>query len=197
MAEIKSTMERVMERLAAMDAAAGQAEPLADDTGKAGMRLAAGFLRGEATDFAAALAAQPERLRHYFRVGVVRTLLRNIVLPREAGQQRLAELAMQGLLVVGQEDGELVAVFGELKTVLDRYFEHRRQLRQQLVEHFAQQMGVMEQNLAAQTGVAMKLQPEQHPKFAGEWQRVLDELNGQYGRALNQYKELVQQRFRM
>jgi len=194
MAEIKSTMEKVMERLAAMDAVAAPEELQADDKNREGMRLAAGWLRDEGTDLAAVLAAQPDNLRRYFQAGLVRTFLRNIVLPREVEQQRLAELAMQGMLAIGGTDNELGAVFKELKAVLDRYLEHRQQLRQQLAEHFAQQMGQMEQKLAAQTGMAMKLQPEQHPKFQEEWLRVQEELNAQYGRALAQYKELVQQR---
>jgi hypothetical protein len=37
----------------------------------------------------------------------------------------------------------------------------------------------------------MKLQPSQHPKFAEEWQRIQVELNDQYGRAVEQYKEFI------
>jgi predicted secreted hydrolase len=55
-------------------------------------------------------------------------------------------------------------------------------------------MEMMEKNLARQTGVAMKLQPSQHPKFQEEWVRVQSQLDDQYGRALGQLKELVEQR---
>jgi ABC-type transporter MlaC component len=53
-------------------------------------------------------------------------------------------------------------------------------------------MGQMEAALAQQTGVAMKLKPSQHPKFQEEWQKVLTQLNDQYGNALNQYKKQVE-----
>ncbi|MDH5297685.1 MAG: hypothetical protein OEV91_01550 [Desulfobulbaceae bacterium] len=198
MAEIKSTMEKVMERLAAMDAGAAPAAELrAEEKTREGMRLAAGFLRGDGSDPAASLIGAPDDLRRFLCKGMVETFLRNIVLPREKDQQQLAEKAMGGLLAVGQGDNELVAVFSEMKSVLDRYLEHCTQLRQQLVDHFGKQMGQMEQTLAAQTGMAMRLQPEQHPKFQEEWQRLQAELNDQYGRAIAQYKELVHQRLTM
>jgi hypothetical protein len=39
----------------------------------------------------------------------------------------------------------------------------------------------------------MKLKPAQHPKFQEELQRAMDDLNGQYGRAIDQHKQLVVQ----
>jgi hypothetical protein len=37
----------------------------------------------------------------------------------------------------------------------------------------------------------MKLQPAQHPKFQEEWNRLKVELNNQYGRALEQHKQML------
>ncbi|MDH4322114.1 MAG: hypothetical protein OEV73_11540 [Desulfobulbaceae bacterium] len=193
MAEIKSTMEKVMERLAAMDSAAGPDELLADEKKKEGMRLAAAFLRGEEVNLTDGLAGQSEVVRKAQVAGQVQAFLRNIVLPREEAQQKQAERAMQGLLTVGHADAELVAVFGELKTVLDRYLAQRNQIRQQLQDYFSQQLG----QLQAKGGMGMKIRPEQHPKYQEEWQRAMGELDNQYGRALVQYKELVQKRLTM
>ncbi len=193
MAEIKSTMEKVMERLAAMDIAAAPDELLADEKKKEGMRLAAAFLRGEEVDLAGLLADQSEAVRRALVAGQVQALLRNIVLPREEAQQKQAERAMLGLLTVGHADAELTQVFGELKTVLDRYLGQRNQIRQQLQDYFSQQLG----QLQAKGGMGMKIRPEQHPKYQEEWQRAMGELDNQYGRALVQYKELVQKRLTM
>ena len=191
MAEIKSTMEKVMERLAEMDSvAAAPEELLADEKKKEGMRLAAAFLRGEEVSLTGVLAEQSDLIKKSLVTGQVQAFLRNILLPREEAQQQLAERAMLGLLTVGHADEELVPVFGELKAVLVRYQEHRKQMRQQLKDHFAQQLAT--QQPAA--GKGMEMRPEQHPKFQEEWQRALGELDNQYGRALAQYKELVQKR---
>jgi hypothetical protein len=191
MAEIKSTMDMVMERAARMAADAETAG--GEELAQAGMRAAAAYLRGEAIDLGAQLAAQPATVLDAWRRGVVQALLRNIFLPREAEQQKGAELAMNGLVQVGQGRGELLALFGEMKKILDQYLQHRHQLKEQLEGHFAQQMGQMEAALAQQTGMAMKLKPSQHPKFQEEWQKILTQLNDQYGNALTQYKQQVEQ----
>jgi len=192
MAEIKSTMEKVMERLAAMDSAAAPDELLADEKKKEGMRTAAAFLRNEDVSLTGVLADQSESAKKYLVAGQVEAFLRNILLPREEEQQTMAERAMLGLLTVGHADEELVPVFGELKSVLDRYLEHRNQIRQQLLDHFSKQI---EQLQASGQGKSMR--PEQHPKFQEEWHRAMGELDNQYGRALTQYKELVQKRLTM
>lgn len=191
--EIKSTMERVMERLAAMDAAAGAGgaevvDHRREERQRDGMRQAAAYLRGESADLAGALAAAAAEARDDLRSGMARTLLRNIFLPRDEDQLKPAETAMTGMLQLAGDGGELLRVLGDLKKILEQYLTHRHQLRQQLVEQFAQQLAMLEGNLARQTGVAMKLAPEQHPKFQEEWQRIQDELNSQYGRALEQHK---------
>ena len=122
---------------------------------------------------------------------MVAVLLRNIVLPRKTDESDNAEKAMQALREISRDKKELAQVFTEMKSILDRYLSHRDQLKKQLEEQFAQQMMLMEKSLAQQTGMKMKLQPSQHPKFAEEWQRIQVELNDQYGRAIEQYKEFI------
>lgn len=193
--EIKSTMEKVMERLAAMDAVGGATAAASDEEQvKEGMRLAAAYMRDEAPDLAGRLAALPAAEQRPVRQGLLRTLLRNIFLPRHEEQLGPAEKAMNGLVAVGHSDRELLMVFGDMKKILDQYLQHRKQLKKQLADQFTQQMAMLEGNLARQTGMAMKLSPEQHPKFQEEWMRIQEELDGQYGRALEQHKKLVEQR---
>ncbi len=191
MAEIKSTMDMVMERAARMAASEGPVG--SDELEKEGMRAAAAYLRGEAADLAALVSAKSSAAQGAFRSGVIQALLRNIFLPREVEQQAGAELAMNGLIMVGHGSSELLAAFGELKKLLDQYLQHRQQYREQLEGHFAQQMAQLEATMAQKTGMAMKLKPSQHPKFQEEWQRILTQLNDQYGNALNQYKQQVEQ----
>ena len=190
MAEIKSTMEMVMERAAKM-AANAETDVSSDELVKDGMRLGASFLRGEEVSLAAKLDSCGEADLPQLRKGVVQALLRNILLPRNVEDQEPAQKAMNGLVEVGQGDGQLLEFFGEMKKVLDGFLQHREQLRQQIEAQFAQQMQAMEQNVAQKTGVATKLQPSQHPKFQEEWSRVQTELNNQYGNALDKLKDMV------
>jgi len=190
MAEIRSTLEMVLERAARMEARASS-DLILQDKEKEGMRLAAGYLRGEQVDLPAVLVKCPAEERPHVKKGMVTALLRNIVLPRKADEAPAAEKAMQALMEIGRDKGDLVQVFTEMKSILDRYLSHKEQLKKQLEEQFAPQMMLMEENLAQQTGIKMKLQPSQHPKFAEEWQRIQLELSDQYGRAVEQYKEFI------
>ncbi len=190
MAEIRSTLEMVLERAARMEAEASDIFQN-EEQEKKGMRLAAAYLRGEEPEIAAVLATSPAEDQPHIKKGIVISLLRNIVLPREKDEQTAAEKAMQGLLDLCRNNEELAPVFPEMKSILDRYLSHTEELRGQLEEQFAQQMAMMEQNLAQQTGTHTKLHPSQHPKFAEEWQRIQTDLSEQYGRAIDQYKEHI------
>ena len=191
MAEIKSTLEKVMERAASMGRAT-QEEIATEERVKDGMRMGADYLRGEDVDFSNALEQTTSSV--LVKRGLVQAFLRNITLPRDDEQQR-AERAMQGLLALGKGSGDLLSIFKEMKGILDHYQQHKKEILQQLEDSFRQQM---EQALAQQTGQAglgMKVDPTLHPKFQEEWSRVKSELDTQYNQALNQHKDLVAQRF--
>lgn len=194
MAEIKSTMDMVLERAAKM----GSGIPVdmaAEENIKEGMRLGASYLKDGITSlFEKISSTEDETKKKALRKGAVQALLRNIILPRDEAQQHSADKSMQGLVDLGQGDGELLMACGEMKKILDGYRQHKEQIKQQLETQFAQQMEMLEKNLAKQTGMSMKLQPSQHPKFQEEWGRIQVELNAQYGRALEQLKKMLEQR---
>ena len=190
MAEIKSTLEKVLERAAAMGNAS-QEEIATEEKVKDGMRMGADYLRGEEVDFSGALEQTTSSV--LIKRGLVQALLRNITLPRDEDRQR-AEKAMQGLLSLGKGSGDLVSILTDMKGILDHYQQHKKEILQQLESAFRQQM---EQALAQQTGQAgqgMNVNPTLHPKFQEEWSRVKSDLDTQYNQALDQHKDLVAQR---
>jgi hypothetical protein len=191
MAEIKSTLEKVMERVAAMGPVSRE-EFGREEITRQGMRLGAGYMRGTEQELAAALAKQSEANREFFLDGVVQVLLRNIVLPRDDDQQA-AERAMQGLLELGKNSRQLITLLGETREILNRFQQHREQLRQQLESAMRQQL---EQALAQQgirNNLPVSIDPTLHPKFQEEWQRVTDQLNEQYGQALEEHNTMAGQ----
>ena len=191
MAEIKSTLEKVLERAAAMGQAS-QEEIETEERTKDGMRMAADYLQGKEVDFSGVLGATGAS--NPVKKGVVQVFLRNIALPRNDDKLR-AEKAMQGLLELAKGSGDLASVFRDMKGILDHYQQHKKEIRQQVEDAFRQQM---EQALAQQTGqkgLGMKVDPALHPKFQEEWSRVKSDLDGQYNQVLQQHKELVAQRF--
>jgi hypothetical protein len=191
MAEIKSTMEMVMERAARMEAGGDSGERAAEERTRDGMRAGAAYMRGDPVDLVVSLNDCPAGDRTFFMKGVAEALLRNVMLPREDEQQEAAGQAMNGLVQIGQGQSDLLALFGDLSKILDQYRQHRRQIKEQLEENFAQMMPQLEAAMAQKTGQQMKLQPSQHPKFQEEWQKALDELNSQYGQAVEQHKQMA------
>lgn len=191
MAEIKSTLEKVMERAASMGRAS-QEEIQTEERMKEGMRMAADYLQGKEVDFSGILEATGASA--LVKKGLVQVFLRNITLPRDDEKQR-AEKAMQGLLELAKGSGDLESVFREMKGILEHYQQHKKEIHQQVEDAFRQQM---EQALAQQTGqkgLGMKMDPRMHPKFQEEWSKVKSDLDGQYSQVLQQHKELVAQRF--
>ncbi|MDH3390837.1 MAG: hypothetical protein OEL85_03455 [Desulfobulbaceae bacterium] len=191
MAEIKSTLEKVMERAASMGRAT-QEEIATEERVKDGMRMGADYLRGEDVDFSNALEQTTSSV--LVKRGLVQAFLRNITLPRDDEQQR-AERAMQGLLALGKGSGDLLSIFKDMKGILDHYQQHKKEILQQLENAFRQQMEQALAQQAGQAGLGMKVDPTRHPKFQEEWSRVKSELDTQYNQALNQHKDLVAQRF--
>jgi hypothetical protein len=193
MAEIKSTMEMVLERAARMEAEESSSDLVGEESIKDGMRAGAAYMRDVETDLVAALEGCPAAARGHFMQGMGEALLRNITLPREDESSDLAGMAMNGLALLSRNNQEILAVFGDLTKILDQYRKHCEQLKEQLEANFAQMMPQLEAMMAQKTGQQMKLQPSQHPKYQEELQKAMDDLNGQYGRAIDQHKQMVLQ----
>lgn len=199
MAEIKSTMDMVMERAARM---AARAEGQADSEGseRTGMRLAAEYIGLTLEDLGQVLAGQPPAEQMAVRKGMARALLRNIVLPRDEALMATSVRAMQGLLEMERAAGDMVAICAELKQILEQYNQHKEQIRQQLEDAVRAQLDQkLEQYGAQQQGASavsrMSMDPAMHPMFQKEWTRMKADLNQQYNQALDQRKEMLMQRF--
>jgi hypothetical protein len=189
MAEIKSTMDMVMER-AARIAAGTEIQADSEETQKIGMRLAADFLNGKIADLAAALNDRKQAEQPAVRKGMTETLLRNITLPRDEQIKSTGLLAIKGVLsLVGTQ---LSPLCSELQQILEQYGQHKEQTTQQLEEAIRAQLGQMgRRGGQAQQGAA--LNPALHPQYREELARMLSDLNTQYSQALDQRKDMLRQ----
>ncbi len=193
MAEIKSTMEMVMARAARMCEEAVDGDDN-EEARRAGMKAGGEFVDGGAVDLAALMSTYQGAAEEAFRQGLISSFMRNINLPRHEEDSTPAwEGALSGLMALSSQEtrAELGGLTGEIRNILARYQDHKKQLRQQLEDNFAMQTAQLQQNLAQQTGMQMKISPAQHPEFQKEWQKVMDQLNDQYLNALEQYKDAV------
>ncbi len=190
MAEIKSTMDMVMERAARMAAAAA---PTTNDETllKKGMRLAADFINGKEIDLSRELTAQPPAEQGEIGKGMAQTLLRNITLPRTKELQASGELALQAVLALAGKRNEVITICRELDQILKQYGQHKDQMTKQLEDAIKTQL---EQQGAAR-GQAGKVNtsPAMHPQYREELSRMLTGLNNQYNDAMDQRKAMILQ----
>ncbi len=194
MAEIKSTMDMVMERAARM-AARSVGEPDSQESECTGMRLAAEYIGHTLDDLGQALAGQAATEQMAVRKGMAQALMRNIVLPRDETLMATSLRSMQGLLEMEGSAGDMVAICAELKQILEQYNQHKEQIRKQLEDAVRAQL---DQKLGEQGSLAggrMSMDPAMHPMFQKEWVKMKADLDQQYNQALDQRKGMLLERF--
>ncbi|HEB68932.1 MAG TPA: hypothetical protein ENI88_04850 [Desulfobulbus sp.] len=193
MAEIKSTMELVLERAARMGKATSE-EIEQDAAKKEGMHLVAAFLDGKGEAPSKLLAEQEPARQAAIRQGMAETLLRNLFLPRDEQAQERTEQAARGLLDLGGGAGDIASICQDMQHIIGQYRQHREQLRGQLEEQVRMQYEqAMAQQMGGQTE-GLNIDPTMQPKFKEEWARLEAELDSQYNQALNQHREQLKQR---
>jgi len=188
MAEIKSTMEMVLERAAKMSA---ETVPVTDDESliKSGMRIAADFLNEKIIDLHRELLEQPAESQILIRKGMAQTLLRNIVLPRTEDLQESGAVAINGILLLAQNSGEIKTMCKELQQIIEQYGQHKEQTVEQLKDALRTQLE--QQQMAAGQSSQSTINPAMHPQYKEELTKVLTSLNNQYNDAMTQRKEMI------
>lgn len=190
MAEIKSTLEMVLERAARMSAASTTPADN-EESQKKGMRLAADFLNGKVADLVAALAENAQSEAAAIRQGMVETLLRNITLPRDEQLKTTSLVALKGIISLGGT--QLSPICAELQQLLEQYGQHREQSIKQLDDAIRAQLGQQMARRGGQAPATASLNPALHPQYREELARMQSDLNNQYIQALDQRKELIRQ----
>lgn len=194
MAEIRSTMDMVMERAARLAAEAEEGsgdEALANE----GMRMAAAFLNGEGENLLEQLKSKAPDEQMTLRGGMARTMLRNILLPRDQEISEQTLLSLNGLQELSGNSTDIATICSELKQILEQYGQHREQVKQQFDESILNQLKMQLQQQGLAVDDEMALNPTMHPQYQEEWSKASAELNNQYNDALDQRKELIGQRF--
>ncbi len=190
MAEIKSTLEMVLERAAKM-AASATTDTDNENLIKTGMRLGATFLSDKSTDLFEELEKHPETDRKQVLEGIAKTLLRNIVLPREEQVQESGKAALQGIVLLAKNTREIQTICQELEQILEQYGQHKEQTTKQLEDAIRAQLE--QQQMAGGQQDQAPVNPAMHPQYKEELAKVLTSLNNQYNEALDQRKQMILQ----
>ena len=194
MAEIRSTLDMVMERAARM-AARAEDIPADQETEQRGMRLIADFLSGKQSGLTDLLQQEAAADQMALRRGMAKALVRNIVIPRDEQLMESSTTAISGLVELAGQTGEVETVCGELKQLLEQYAQHKEQTRQQLDDAIRAQLAQQLQEKTGDVSDPQAIDPTMHPQYQKEWAQAQAHLNDQYTQAFDQRKEILMQRF--
>jgi len=190
MGEIKSAREIAMEKLEQLGEATDE-ERLKWKYVPEGERLAARYIR-EDCNLVVELGKYDNNIRKYIMEGASQVLIRNIGLPDSNLAKRNNRRAMDGLKVVKSEQVGLANVYSKIRRIFDHYSGEGEQQRKQAYESLkaefeAQVRQALEQQLGSFAGI--KIDVEKQPQFQTEWRRRQIQLDAQYLKLLDEYKQ--------
>ncbi len=183
----------VMERAARMTAEVSEVQQN-DDSERKGMRTAAALLNGESIDLLGYLKEQPPSEQMGVRNGMVRTLLRNIVLPREDSATESSLVSLSAIQALSGNSAEISAICSELQKILQQYRQHRQQVKQQLDDAIRSQLKQKLLQKGQRIDDEMSINPAMHPQYQEELARMSGDLNEQYNQAIEQRRAAIRQR---
>ncbi len=156
-----------------------------------GEKLAARYLN-EDSDLAAALSKYEEKVKRYVLEGAGEVLIRNIDLPRNDRIKKTNRKAMDGLKAIKSDKVGVENVYSKIRRVFSHYVEQGEQQRRQAygtlkTEFEAKVQQAVQQQLGSLAGI--KIDVESQPQFQEEWRQILAQLDLQYIKLLEEYKQ--------
>lgn len=188
--EIRSALEIAMEKVEKLGGASEE-ERLKWKYIPEGEKLAVKYLK-QGLNLLAELGRYDENTKKYISKGAADILLRSINLPRADQDRKVNKRAMEGLKALKVEKVKLENILSGMRRVFDHYAGQGEQQRKQAYESLKAEFEVkiqqaVDQQLGAFAGV--KIDVESQPQFKEEWRKLQAELNLQYTKLLDEYKQ--------
>jgi len=190
MGEIKSAREIAMEKLASLGEVTPE-ERLKWKYVPEGEKLAAGYIKGESS-LSPELSRYDESAKKYVIRGALEILVRNIDLPKNDGIRMTSKKAMEGIKALKSDKAATENIFSKIRRLFDHYTGEGDQQRNQAYESLKAEFGArVEQALQQQYGTSARLNVdvESQPKFQEEWLKLKNQLDNQYLKLLDEYKQ--------
>ena len=190
MGDMKSAREIAMEKVEKLEEATDE-ERLRWKYIPEGERLGARYLK-QGCNLVVELGNYEEKVRKYIIKGAGDILVRNINLPRDDLAKKNNRRTMDGLKTIKSDKVGVENIYSKIRQIFDHYMEQGKQQRSQAyqtlkAEFEAKVQQAMQQQLGSFVGI--KLDVERQPQFQEEWRRVQNELDSQYLRLLDEYKQ--------
>ncbi|MFC1916071.1 hypothetical protein ACFLW4_05200 [Chloroflexota bacterium] len=188
--EIKSAMEIAMEKVEKLGGITEE-ERLEWKYVPEGEKLAARYLK-QNINLIAELNQYEAKAKEYVIKGASEILTGNIYLPKNDLAKRDNKKPMDGLKILKSDKVGVENVYSRIRRVFDHYVEQGEQQRKQAYESLKVQVEArIQQALKQQLGTfaGIKLDVERQPQFQEEWRKVQAELDLQYIKLLDEYKQ--------
>ena len=190
MSDIKSAREIAMEKLEKLGEVTEE-ERLKWKYVPEGEKLAARYLK-QNLNLPVELGRYEESAKKYVIAGAMDILARNINLPSNDITRRNNRKAMDGLKILKSDKVSVENVFSRMRRVFDHYIEQGEQQRKQAYESLKAQFEErIQQALKQQLGTFpnVKVDIESQPQFQEEWRKLQTQLDLQYIKLLDEYKQ--------
>ena len=190
MADIKSAQEIAREKVEKLGEATDE-ERLRWKYVPEGERLAVRYLKQDC-NLVAELGQYQGEAGRYIREGAGDILIRNINLPQDNSARKNNSRAMDGLKVLKSDKVSVENVYSKIRHVFSHYVEQGEQQRKQAyqslkTEFEAKVQQLMQQQVGSFGG--FKIDVERQPQFQEEWRRMQTQLDSQYLKLLDEYKQ--------
>ena len=188
--EIKSALQIAMEKVEKLGAATEE-ERLEWKYVPEGEKLAARYLKQD-INLIAELGKYEETAKRYIGKGAGDILIRNINLPKDDLSKRNNKRAMDGLKTLKKDKVSVENIYSRIRHVFGHYAEQGEQQRKQAYESLkAEFEAKVQQALGQQLGsfVGVKIDVEKQPQFQEEWHKLWTQLDAQYIKLLDEYKQ--------
>lgn len=190
MADIKSAYEIAMEKVDKIPKATGE-ELLKWKYTPAGEILAAKYLKDD-IDMAAELGKYSSDVAGYVVAGAMAILVRNINLPRTDVIKKTNKRVLDGIKIIKTDKATTENLFSQIRRLFSHYSEQgeqqRRQAFQQVKTAFEEKLQQAIQQQMGSSAANLKIDVEKQPQFQEEWHKILNQLDSQYEKLLEEYK---------
>ena len=190
MGDIKSAREIAMEKVEKLEKATDE-ERLRWKYVPEGEKLGARYLK-EGGNLVFELGKYEGEVKRCIIEGAADILARNINLPRDDLAKKNNRRAMEGLKNLKSDKIAVENVYSQLRHLFNHYTEQGDQQRKQAYETLKNEFEVrVRQAVQQQVGlpVGINIDVEKQPQFQEEWRKVQTQIDSQYYKLLDEYKQ--------
>ena len=188
--EIKSALEIAMEKVEKLGEVTEE-ERMKWKYVPEGEKLAARYLK-QNLNLLSEMGKFEEKAKGYVIEGAQDVLVRNVELPRNDSLRKKNKRVMEGIKLLKNDKVSAENVFSKMRRVFDHYVEQGEQQRNQAYESLKVDVEArIQQAVKQQMGslANVRIDVESQPQFQEEWRRMLAQLDMQYTRLLDEYKQ--------